>query len=91
MRLNAFIAAGIAAFALQLGAASAAPVNPANGPAVTNDAVVLVHQHHHRKMRRGCRFDHGRLICGPRRHHDSGRRHGRHGDRHRGDGHGSRH
>jgi hypothetical protein len=78
MRLHTLIIAGLAAMALQVAPAAAAPMTPANGPQLEGGTIIKVGDHHHRrKIRRGCRFDHGRLICGHKhRGHRSGKHHG---------------
>jgi len=78
MRLHNILLASLAAIAVHAVPAVAAPVSTAAGSDAIQSSSIIKVQHHGRR-RAGCRFDHGRLICGPRRHH---------GDRHRRRGHG---
>lgn len=72
MRLHNILLASLAAIAVHAVPAVAAPVSTAAGSDAIQSSSIIKVQHHGRR-RAGCRFDHGRLICGPRR-----------GDRHRG-------
>lgn len=81
MRFYSLLSVAAAAIALQVSPAAAAPLSPVAGAAATHDSANPLVQQVHRRMRRGCRFHHGRIVCG--RGHD--RHRGHHGKRRHGD------
>lgn len=80
MRFRHFMLPGLGAVLLPALPITAAPVSTAGSHVLESSNLIESQHHHHRKRRARCRFDHGRLVCGPRRHHGDRRR----GKRHRG-------